>query len=160
MRIFLFRLFPRCINLRIQSLGLYNEFCSHLYLTYYLMFYFILVFIACLMSLRMFICAYALDTVFYACFSIHIYRYTCTYLISNLLPILLFLFMLLVITCTCMPEPHHLIMYTCDRLSTPTGFILRTRWVIFWQSWTLMSKSRSLNRGGLCATETWISGCL
>jgi len=39
--------------------------------------------------------------------------------------------MLLVIACTCMPESHHLTMYTCDCLSTPTGFILRTRWVAF-----------------------------
>ena len=36
-------------------------------------------------------------------------------------------FMLLVIACTCMPEPPHLIMYTCDCLSTPTGFIICTR---------------------------------
>ena len=27
----------------------------------------------------------------------------------------------------------------------PTGFILRTRWVIFWQPWTFMSRSRSLD---------------
>ena len=37
----------------------------------------------------------------------------------------------MVIACTWMPKPYHLIMYTCDYLSTPTGFILRTRWVIF-----------------------------
>jgi len=37
-------------------------------------------------------------------------------------------FMLLVIACTCMPEPHHLIMYTCDCLiCTPLGFIICTR---------------------------------
>jgi len=48
--------------------------------------------------------------------------------------------MLLVIVCTFVPEPHHLIMYMYDFLR-PTGFILRTRWVIFWQPWTFMSRS-------------------
>ena len=43
----------------------------------------------------------------------------------------LIFFMLLVTACTYMPESHHLIMYTCDCLSTPTGFILRTCWVAF-----------------------------
>jgi len=49
--------------------------------------------------------------------------------------------MLPIIVYTCMSEPHHLIMYTCDCLSTPTGFILRTCWVTFWQSWTFISRS-------------------
>ena len=40
-------------------------------------------------------------------------------------------FMLLVITCTCMPEPHHLIMHTCDYLSTPLGFIICTRGIAY-----------------------------
>ena len=35
---------------------------------------------------------------------------TCIYLISDLLS---FSSMLLVISCTCVPGPHHLIMYTC-----------------------------------------------
>ena len=72
------------------------------------------------MSVRMFMYAHAHDIVFNACFSIQIYRYTCIYLILDLL-------LLLVIACTCMPEPHHLIMYTCDCLSTPTDFIICTR---------------------------------
>ena len=39
-------------------------------------------------------------------------------------------FMLLVIACTCMPKPHHLIMHTCDCLiCTPFGFIICTRGV-------------------------------
>ena len=79
--------------------------------------------------------------------------------------ILWFSFMLLVIACTCLPEPHHLIMYMYDCPSTPIGFILRTRWVIFWQPSTFMSRSRSLNRSDLhswseCAVEAQISGCL
>jgi len=62
---------------------------------------------------------------------------------------MIFIFMLLVIACTCMPEPHHLIMYTCDCWSTPTGFILHTRWVTFWQPWALMSRFRRLDLCGL-----------
>ena len=59
----------------------------------------------------------------------------------------------------------YLIMYTCDCLSKPTGFILRTRWVIFWQPWTFMSRSRSLDCGSLTVVvrqvaKAWISGCL
>ena len=75
-------------------------------------------------------------------------------------------FMLLVITCTCMPEPRHLIMCTCDCLSTPTSFIVWTRRVAFWQSWILMSRSWSLDRDGLVvvdqssATGAWISSYL
>jgi len=74
--------------------------------------------------------------------------------------------MLLVIACTCMPEPHHLIMYTCDCLSTPTGFTICTHEVAFLQPWILMSRSWSLERGGLAVpiqsgiAEAWISGCL
>jgi len=53
----------------------------------------------------------------------------------------------------CMPELHHLIMYTCDCLSTLTGFILCTRWVIFWQPWTIMSRSKSLECGGFAVAN-------
>jgi len=100
------------------------------------------------MSLRMFICAYALNTIFYACFLIQNYRYT-----SYLLDIGFTTDSLIstYVTGHClyrMPKPHHLIMYTCDCLSTPLGFILRTRWVVFWQPWTFMFISRSLHRGG------------
>jgi len=42
---------------------------------------FTLVFNACLMSLRKFVCVFAHDTVFNVCFSIQIYQYTWTYLI-------------------------------------------------------------------------------
>jgi len=66
-----------------------------------------------------------------------------------LLLILWFSFMLLVIVCTCMLEPHHLIMYTCDYQSMLIDFILQTRWVVFWQPWTFMSRSKSLDRGVL-----------
>ena len=59
-----------------------------------------------------FMCTYALDTIFCmfsdSVLSIYMYlldfRFTVVHLIS---------FMLLVIACTCMPESHHLIMYTC-----------------------------------------------
>jgi len=75
------------------------------------------------------------------------------YLLSDLLWILWFLFMLLVIACTCMSEPYHLIMYKCDCLSTPLGFILRTCWVAFWQPLTFMSRSRTVDRGGLTVAD-------
>ena len=101
----------------------------------------------------MFMCTYALDTVFYACISVQNFQYMCTYLISVLLLILGFSFILLLNTCTRMSEPHHLIIYTYDCLSMPTGFILRTRWVAFWKPWRLMSRSRSLDRGGLVVTD-------
>ena len=55
----------------------------------------------------MFICTYALHIAFYACFPFQIHRYT-WYTVIFLISL-----MLLVIACTCMPEPHHLIMYTC-----------------------------------------------
>ena len=93
------------------------------------------------------------DTIFYTCFR---FRFIDTYVLtwshiyywfSD------FSFMFLVIACTCMPKSHHLIMYTCDCLSTPTGFILRTRWVTFWQPWTLISRFRSLNYGGLAVPD-------
>jgi len=54
----------------------------------------------------------------------------------------------------------------CDFLSTPTGFIICTCEIDFWQPWILMSRSWSLDRGGLTvpdqsgATKTWISSCL
>ena len=69
------------------------------------------------------------------------FRILCWFMISIL--------KLLVIACTCMPEPHHFIMYTYECLSTPTGLIIHTRWVAFWQPWILMSRSWSLDRGGL-----------
>jgi len=36
--------------------------------------------------------------------------------------------------CIYMTEPHHLIIYICDCLGMPIGFILLTHWVAFWQS--------------------------
>ena len=72
-------------------------------------------------------------------------------------------FNFLYVTChcrTCMPEPHHLIMYTCDCLCTLIGFILRIRLVIFWQSWTFVSIFRSLNHGGLTIAVREHSGSI
>ena len=70
---------------------------------------------------------YAHDTVFQCMFldsdlSIHVYLLDFRFTTDSLIFI-----MLLIISCTCIPEPHHLIMYTCDCLSTPIGFILRIR---------------------------------
>ena len=71
---------------------------------------------------------------------------------------------LLVIAYSWMPELHHLIICMCDCLSTPIGFILCTRWVAFWQPWTFMSGSRSLDHGDLTvadqsgSAEVWING--
>jgi len=121
----------------IQSLSLYNWFCPHLYLKHYLIFYFILVYD--LLTTQFLIHV----------FSTRDYHFSCVNLIPSSPLISWFHFMFLIIDCTCMPELHHLIMYICDYLSTPTGFILRTRWVIFWQPWTFMARSRSLNRGDL-----------
>jgi len=63
------------------------------------------------------------------------------------------------IACRCVPVfmTHFLIYayliwiyrYTRVFLCTPLGIILRTRWVDFWQPWTCMSRSRSLNNNGL-----------
>jgi len=40
----------------------------------------------------------------------------------------LIFFMLHVIACICMSDPHHLIMHTCDFLTCiPLGFIIYTR---------------------------------
>jgi len=72
------------------------------------------------------------------------FRFTVVSLIS---------FMLLVIACTCIPGAHHLIRYTCDCQSTPTGFIICARRVVFWQPWILMSRSWSLDRGGLAVAD-------
>jgi len=55
----------------------------------------------------MFMSTYALHTVFYACFLIQTYWYTW----FTVVPLIFFI--LHIIVCTCMPEPHHLIMYTC-----------------------------------------------
>jgi len=41
-----------------------------------------------------------------------------------------------------------MIMYTCDCLCTPLGFILRTRLVTFWQLWTCMFRSQNMKRSG------------
>ena len=72
----------------------------------------------------MFMCTYALHTVYYTCFpiqiiDIHVFTSFLIYYHS---------FMLLVIAYTCMPKSHHLIMYTRDCLiCTPRGFIMCTR---------------------------------
>ena len=96
----------------------------------------------------MFMCTYAHDTIFYTCFPIQIYRYTSTYLILFTNDSLIFIY----VTGYCL----YLYVWTtsldhvlCNCLSMPTGFILRTRWVVFWQPWTFMSRSRSLNCSGL-----------
>ena len=68
----------------------------------------------------MFMCIYALDTIFFACFLIQTYWYTWFTVIP------LISFMLLVFACTSMPEPYYLIMHTCDCLSTPLGFTICT----------------------------------
>ena len=109
--------------------------------------------IACLMYLShvyllsssrdCFICMFSDSDLSIYMYLLH-FRFTVVPLIS---------FMAHVIACTCIPEPHHLIMYTCDCLSTLIGFILRTRWVAFWQPWTFMSRSRSLNYGDLTVTD-------
>ena len=41
-----------------------------------------------------------------------------------------------------------LIMYTCAYLCTPLGFILCTSWIVFWQSWTFISRF-------WCAAKAW-----
>jgi len=120
----------------IQSLSLYNWFYPYLYLSHAWCLF------ACL-------CIPMLSTlfsmhVFYPTLSIHIYL-----LDFGLTTNSLFSIYVLVIACTCMPESHHLIMYTCDYLSTLPGFILSTCWVVFWQPWTFMSRSKSQDRGGL-----------
>jgi len=45
-----------------------------------------------------------------------------------------------------MAELHHLIMYMCACLCTRLGFILHTRWVIFWQPWTFISRFYSAGK--------------
>jgi len=55
-------------------------------------------------------------------------------------------FLLLVIACTCMPEPHHLIMHTCDCLSTPLGFTICTRGVHL----TTLDSHVQIQKHGLC----------
>ena len=77
-----------------------------------------------------YVCVYAHDAVFDTCFSIRVYRYTCVNLIPGFPLISWFLFMFLVIACTCMSESHHLIMYTFACLYTPLGTRLTTRWVV------------------------------
>ena len=80
--------------------------------------------------------------------------------------ILWFPFRLLVISCTYMSDSRHLIVHTCDCLSTPSVFILHTHWVAFWQSCILMTRFWSLDRGGHAVTdqsgaaEACISDCL
>jgi len=106
-------------------------------------------------------CVYRMFSVFIAClmYLSHVYVYLCypyhflcmfsdsdlsiyMYLLDfEFIVVPLIFFMFLVIACTCMPEPHHLIMYTYDCLSTPTGFMICTRRVAFWQSWIFMSRS-------------------
>jgi len=75
----------------------------------------------------MFMCTYALHTVFLCMFFdsdlfIHMYLLDFGFTVVPLI-----FFILLVIACTCMLEPHHLIMYTCDCVSMPTGFIICIR---------------------------------
>ena len=106
----------------------------------------------------MFMCTYTLDTISYACFSVQTYWYT------RFTVVPLIFFMLLVIACTCMPDPHHLIMHTCDCLSTPLGFIICTRGL---HLTTLNSYVQILEYGlrwPYCsrsegAAKAWISGC-
>jgi len=111
-------------------------------------------------------CIYRMFNIFIAClcvpmlstpFSMHVFWFKLidihvfTHFGFTVVPLISF--MLLVIACTCMPEPRHLIMYTCDCLSTPAGFIIYIRWVAFWQPWILMSRFWSLDRGGLVVAD-------
>ena len=92
----------------------------------------------------MFMCTYALHTVFMHAFwfrliNIHVlldFRFTVVPLIS---------FMLLVIACTCMPEPHYLIMYTYDCLYACHLDLSYVLTGCIWQPWILMSRSRSMD---------------
>jgi len=77
----------------------------------------------------------------------------------------LIFFMLLIIACTCMPESHYLIMYTCDCLSTPTGFVNVLAGLLL----TILDPHVQILESGpwrpCCswseyAAETWISSCL
>ena len=76
----------------------------------------------------MFMCTNALHTVFLCMFSnsdLSIYMYLLDFGFT-IVPLIFF--MLLVIACACMPEPHHLIMHTCDCLiCKPLGFIICAR---------------------------------
>ena len=135
------------------------------FLDYYTGFYNLL--FTDLYRLYMFMCTYALNTIFYACFSIQIYRYTCINLILDVLSFLWFSFMLLVIACTCMPEPHHII-WSCTCV---------TAWACNWLSLTYslgyflttLNLHVQIQEPGLwwpccnwseCVAKTWISGCL
>jgi len=61
-------------------------------------------------------------------------------------------FMLLVIACTYMPEPHHLIMYTCAWYERHLALLYVLTGCI-WQPWILMSRSRSLEHDGLAVDD-------
>jgi len=86
-----------------------------------------LIFIACLMYLShvyVYLCSKHRFLWIFSDSYLSIYMYL---LHSGFTIVPLIFFMLPVIVCTCMPKPHHLIMYTCYCLSTPTGFIICTR---------------------------------
>jgi len=127
-------------------------------------------------------CIYRIFSVFIAClmYLSNVYVYLCSryrflcmlsdsdlsiymYLLDFGFTVVTLIFFMLL---TCMREPPHLIMYTCDCLSTPTGFIICTRGVAFWQPWILMSRSWSLDHGGHTVPDqsgtarAWISSCL
>ena len=67
----------------------------------------------------MIMCTYALYTIFYACFSIQTYWYTCIYLISNLLSFSLYYLSVpvpaclehITWSCTCVPVMHAIWLY-------------------------------------------------
>jgi len=79
------------------------------------------VFIACL-YVPMLSILFSMHVFWFRLIDIHVFTSFRIYYLS------LISFMLLVITFTCMPEPHHLIMYTCDCLiCMPLDFIICTR---------------------------------
>ena len=99
-------------------------------------------------------------------FSIWDYQYSCVNLIPSSPLISWFLFMFLVIACTCVPEPHHFnpvhvwlpVHANWLHLTYSLGYFLTTLnfHVQIWESgpwWTCWSWSQY-------ATEAWISGCL
>ena len=91
-------------------------------------------------------CTYALHTAFYACFQFQIHQYTWFTVVP------LISLMLLIIFCTRMPVPHHLIMYTCACYARHLALLYVLAGCI-WQPWIFMSRSWSLDLGGLIVAD-------
>jgi len=81
-------------------------------------------------------------------FFIQIYWYTCIYWIFRFSTDFWFSFKPAGQCMYWMPKSHHLIIHTCVCLCMSFSFILRTRWVAFWLSWTFMSGFRILDHLG------------